>query len=164
MTEEYFPTRAEVVAIGRGFLDRTFPASHFHHREHLITAVYVLTTFPQVDWRVALPDKIRLYNEAHGGVNSDTAGYHHTITIFHLDLVERLLASTTTEDLQRRTAVVLASCAADAHLMLRFYTRERLFSVDARRGWLDPDLQPIDLDQLLGLAPLVVHEPDASCA
>jgi hypothetical protein len=77
---------------GERFLACTFPGANFHHREHLVTTVYLLWTFPQRDWRGLLPDLIRRYNESQGGVNNDTTGYHETITLFYLDLIGRFLA------------------------------------------------------------------------
>ena len=38
---------------------------------------------------------------------------------------------------------LLTSEMAPRDWPLRFYSRERLFSLEARRGWVEPDLQRI---------------------
>jgi len=146
------PDRPEIIAIGEGFRTRTFPGTDFHHREHLIMTVYLLKSYPRVDWRRDLPDMIRRYNESQGGVNSETAGYHDTITMFHLDLVERIVAAAPDASLEETCAVVLRSPASDPNLMLRFYSRDRLFSPEARRTWVEPDLAAPDFGALSAAA------------
>ncbi|MCA1471314.1 hypothetical protein I6F09_25965 [Bradyrhizobium sp. IC3195] len=62
---------AEVAELSEGFLARTLPGARFSHREHLIVTSYLLATDPARDWRVELPEMIRAYNVAAGGVNDD---------------------------------------------------------------------------------------------
>jgi len=59
--------------------------------------------------------------------------YHHTITLFWMHMVARLL---------------------DKNLPLTYYSPERLWSDTARTAWLEPDLQTID-----GLTPGSSHPP-----
>lgn len=145
------PSLREIEAIASGFMDRSMPPSAFHHREHLIVTTYLLWTEPEVDWRVSLPPLIRQYNEAHGGANTDTAGYHHTITMVYLGAIEHVLAQGGHETLDDACSGVLSSPAASAELPLACYSRERLFSVGARRGWVAPDLAPLDYRTLLAI-------------
>lgn len=132
----------EIIHIGEGFLACTFPGANFHHREHLVTTVYLLWTFPQRDWRGLLPHLIRRYNESQGGVNNDTTGYHETITLFYLDLVGKVLALNRNLDLVQTCSQVLNSTASDKDLMLRYYSRDLLFSSEARKRWVEPDVAP----------------------
>jgi hypothetical protein len=138
----------EIISIGEGFLACTFPGANFHHREHLVTTVYLLWTFPQRDWRGHLPALIRRYNESQGGVNSDTAGYHETITMFYIDLVGKVLDLNPHLDLVHSCRQVLNGPASDKDLVLRYYSRELLFSSEARKRWVEPDLVP---SQAVGL-------------
>ncbi|SJZ33776.1 hypothetical protein SAMN02745126_00476 [Enhydrobacter aerosaccus] len=138
------PDHAEIVEVGEGFLARTFPPSRYHHREHLIMATYLLVRYPERDWRAELPDLIRRYNVASGGVNDDTRGYHHTMTMAFLTLVEGVLAGVGHEDVVSACNAVLTSVAAERNVLLRFWSRELLFSRDARLGWVEPDIGAID--------------------
>ncbi|MGE0769370.1 MAG: hypothetical protein AB7L90_23260 [Hyphomicrobiaceae bacterium] len=146
------PDLAEIARIGEGFLACTFPGADYHHREHLISTVYVLRTYPSVDWFTELPNRIRRFNEANGGKNTDTAGYHHTITMFYIELIERFLAPRRHLDLPQACKELLSSRLASSNLMFAYYSRERLFSRDARSGWIAPDLRPVDMAVLVNSA------------
>jgi len=139
------PDHAEIVDIGEGFLARTFPPARFRHREHLIMTTYLLVRYPARDWRAALPDLIRAYNVAAGGVNDDQNGYHHTITMAFLTLIESVLGEAGNADVVAACHKVLTSQAAAPDVLLRFWSREALFSREARRGWVEPDIAALDL-------------------
>ncbi|HEY7376107.1 MAG TPA: hypothetical protein VIF57_28355, partial [Polyangia bacterium] len=83
-------------------------------------------------------------NGAHGTVNSDTRGYHETITCVYVRLLDAFLRGRPDgEPLDDAVAVLLAGPLAARDVVLRHYSRERLFSVEARRGWVEPDLEPL---------------------
>ncbi len=87
-----FTSDAEVERIGEGLLDRSLPRADWTHEAHLAATTYVLLRRPDVDLDKQLPDIIRGYNESVGGVNSDTEGYHETITRVFLQGVRLFLA------------------------------------------------------------------------
>ncbi len=136
---------AEVAELGEGFLARTLPGARFRHREHLIVASYLLATYPARNWRVELPEMIRAYNVAAGGVNDDVRGYHHTITMAFLIIIEGVLAEVGRHDIVAACNAVLASPATEKDVLLRFWSREVLFSREARHGWIEPDLAEFKL-------------------
>jgi hypothetical protein len=87
---------------------------------------------------------IRALNDAHGTINSDTGGYHETITRAYVLLIAAFLrARPAGEEIDASVAGLLASPLAARDALLRHYSRERLFSVAARRGWVEPDLEPL---------------------
>lgn len=77
---------------------------------------------------------IRRYNETTGVANTDTGGYHETITRYYLSVLARHAAAGSA------FADVLADPATDHDAVLRHWRRETVFSVAARRGWVPPDL------------------------
>ncbi len=139
------PTRAEIIEIGEGFLDTTYPGTSFNHREHLIMATYLRCTYP--DWLLAdqLPGLIRRYNVAQGGVNDADNGYHHTITLAYLELIDDVLAQHDGDDVEGACAAVLQSPIAAPNALLTFWNRSTLFSRKARAEWVEPDVQPLSL-------------------
>ena len=92
------------------------------------------------DIDIELPLFILSYNLAVGGVNDDTRGYHHTITHVYIAGVKAHLAEVG-HDLPLFKAVnaLLLSERGRRDLALRFYSKERLFSVQARREFVAPD-------------------------
>jgi hypothetical protein len=132
---------AEVVRIGEGLIARTLPRAAWTHEAHLAATAYLLLRRPDVDLDAELPGIIRRYNESVGGVNSDSEGYHETITRTYLRGVRLFVAEAdTSAPLHELVNALLLSPAGRRDWPLRFYSRERLFSVEARRAFIDPDL------------------------
>ena len=136
-----FKSDAAIVRIGEGLLARTLPPAEFTHEAHLGATTYLLTRRHDIDLERDLPGIIRAYNERFGGVNDDTQGYHETITRVFLHGVRLFLAEADPgEPLHELVNELLLSPMGRRDWPLRFYSAERLFSVDARRGFIQPDL------------------------
>ena len=136
-----FSTDAEIERIGEGLLARTLPREDWTHEAHLAATTYLLTRRPDVDLDAALPDIIRRFNESIGGVNDDTQGYHETITRVFLHGVRLFLAEADRkEPLHELVNELLLSPMGKRDWPFRFYSPERLFSVEARRSFIVPDL------------------------
>jgi hypothetical protein len=140
---EYRPFRsdAEIAHIGEGLLARTLPRAEWTHEAHLAATTYLLLRRPDVELDADLPDIIRRYNESVGGVNSDTEGYHETITRVFLHGVRLFLAGAdAAEPPHELVNALLLSPMGGRDWPLRFYTPQRLFSVAARRTFVIPDI------------------------
>ena len=136
-----FKTDAEIVRIGEGLLTRTLPRPEWTHEAHLATTTYLLTRCPDIDVDKLLPGFIRAYNESVGGVNSDSEGYHETITRVFLHGVRLFLAEADLkEPLHELVNELLLSPMGRRDWPLRFYTPQRLFSVEARHKFIPPDI------------------------
>jgi len=136
-----FTSDAEIARIGEGLLARDLPKSDWTHEAHLAASTYLLTRRPDIDIDNALPGIIRAYNESVGGVNDDTQGYHETITRLFLHGVRLFLAEADSgEPLHELVNELLLSPMGRRDWPLRFYSAERLFSVEARRQFVAPDL------------------------
>jgi hypothetical protein len=144
MTEHHprqFHFDAEIEHIGEGLLACTLPRSEWTHEAHLAATTYLLLRRPDVDLDRELPDIIRRYNESVGGVNSDSEGYHETITHAFLRGVRLFLAeSDVGEPLPDLVNGLLLSPMGRRDWPLRFYSPERLFSIEARRAFVPPDI------------------------
>jgi hypothetical protein len=90
----------------------------------------------------AMPPIIRAYNEATGVANTDTGGYHETITQASIRAARALLdRHATSRPLHEIMDVLMASPLGHPDWLLAFWSRDLLFSIEARRVWVDPDLQ-----------------------
>jgi hypothetical protein len=139
-----FASDAEVVQLGERFLACTLPREEWTHEAHLATTAWLLLQRPDVDVDAELPGLIRRYNESVGGVNSDSEGYHETITRVFMHGVRLFLAvlKGTVPDcsLHELVSALLRSPYGRRDWPLRFYSAERLFSAEARRQFIAPDL------------------------
>jgi len=131
-------------ALADGLLAATLPRASWTHEAHLAATLCLVMERPDIDLDAELGGIIRRYNVAAGGENTDTAGYHETITRFYLEALRRFAAAAPAgERLVETVNRLLASPVGDRNYPLRYYSRERLFSVAARRAWLAPDLQEL---------------------
>lgn len=139
----FFASADAVRRAGAGLLDRSLPKVEWTHEAHLAACAWLLIERPDIVAERDLPGIIRGYNVAVGGVNDDTQGYHETLTQLYLRGVRGFLAGYEGEGLIETVNALLASPIAPRDWPLRFYSRERLFSVAARRGWVEPDLATV---------------------
>lgn len=136
-----FASDADVEHVGEGFLARDLPREEWTHEAHLAASTYLLLRHPEIDLDAQLPDLIRRFNESVGGVNSDTDGYHETITRVFLHGVRLFLAEADrSEPIHELVNELLLSPMGRRDWPFRFYSRKRLFSVDARRQFVPPDV------------------------
>jgi hypothetical protein len=91
-----------------------------------------------------LPEIIRRFNESVGGVNDDTQGYHETITQCFIRAVRTYLARTEADlSLSEKVNGLLVAPKGKRDWPRCYYSEERLFSVPARLGRVEPDLKPL---------------------
>ncbi len=137
-------TDAMVARIHNGVRGRTLPKPEWTHPAHLVFATAILAHKGLQEAERDAPALIRAYNESVGGVNDDTQGYHHTITLFFLRAIDAFYAQSADEGPGARATRLLASPLAATDFPLRYYSREKLFCVEARRNWVAPDLSAPD--------------------
>ena len=85
-------TDDEIERLATGFCDCTLPKAAWTHGAHFATALWLILTRADIDPERDMPAMIRRYNQSVGGVNSDTGGYHETITQAPLHMTRALLA------------------------------------------------------------------------
>lgn len=141
-----FTSDAALKALTNRFLDHTLPKEDWTHAAHFAVAICLLAD-PERDAFAELPDLIRAYNLATGVTNTDTDGYHETITLASLAAARHYVVSAPPGDPRHAIlARLLLAPYGRADWMLTYWSRDRLFSVRARREWVEPDLEPLPFD------------------
>lgn len=144
-----FTCDAQVERIGEGLLKRNLPRADWTHEAHLAATTYLLLRCPGIDLDAQLPDIIQGYNESVGGVNSDSEGYHETITRTFLRGVRLFLSEADAHAPSYELVnALLLSPMGRRDWPLRFYSADRLYSLEARREWITPDLASLPLTPL----------------
>jgi hypothetical protein len=133
----------EVAAIGRGLMTRTLPKTEWTHAAHFASALWLIACCPEIDVCRQMPGMIRAYNEATGGANTDSSGYHETITQASLRAARAFLADRTRQPLYAVCNELMTSALGRPDWPLTYWSRALLLSVEARRAWVEPDLQPL---------------------
>lgn len=130
------------------FLDRSLPQAEWTHAAHLSVGLWMVHHHGVAEAGARMRPAIRAYNEATGVGNGPGHGYHETITLAWLALLDQFLAQAAPAPLAARCAAFLAGPWAARDALLRFYRRETLLSPTARQAWVEPDLAPIRLAAL----------------
>src|SRR4051794_6618401 len=125
-----FPDDAAIRRVGEGMLARTLPRPEWTHEAHLATTAWLILERTDIAPERDLPHLIRAYNESDGGVNSDTEGYHETITQCFIRAVRLYLARAEPGlGLAERVNGLLCSEEGRRDWPLCFYEPKTLFSV-----------------------------------
>lgn len=138
-----FSNDAEIARVGRKFLDRSLPKLEWTHAAHFAVTLWLMRHRPDMNLGIEMPGLIRAFNEATGTPNTDTSGYHETITQASLAAARHRLDATPGGSLHAILEGLLNSSLGNSGWLLEHWSRERLFSVEARRRWLAPDLKPL---------------------
>ena len=121
----------------------TLPLSEWNHAAHLAVACHYLGTMSFDDAVARVRTNIPRYNASQGIEQTLDGGYHDTLTIFYMHAIAAVLREDgVPDDFSSRVAMVQARFA-DEQMILRWYSRERIMSWEARTGWLPPDLRPL---------------------
>jgi hypothetical protein len=133
---------SDIERIGLGVATRTLPKPEWTHAAHFAAAFWLLTR-PDRDAMHAMPGLIRAYNEATGVANTDTSGYHETITLASLRAARAWLKARPHEALHVSLKALLASDYGRSDWLLAYWSKPLLFSVEARRSWVEPNLRAL---------------------
>ena len=138
---EPYQSDEEAEEVVRGFESCELPPADFNHREHLLVALCYLTRMGDADALDRVRARINAFVAAHG-VNPNL--YHETITAFWLKRVRAyVLRAPAGLGLAEMTNALAAECGS-SRLIFDYYSKEVLDSEAARRGWVEPDLRPLD--------------------
>jgi hypothetical protein len=142
-THPIFVSEAEIAAIADGMIDHSLPKPAWTHAAHFAAACWLIRCRPDIHPERDMPGLIRAYNLATGVRNTDTEGYHETITQASLRGARAVLAAFEDAPLPVALNALLAGELGDKNWPLAYWSRERLFSAAARRGWVEPDLKQL---------------------
>ena len=129
----------EVAVIGRGLMTRTLPKADWTHAAHFAAALWLIAS----NAGHTMPGLIRAYNEATGTANTDSSGYHETITQASLRAARAFLSERPHLPLHTVCNELMVSPLGKSDWLLAYWSRALLFSVEARRTWVEPDLWPL---------------------
>lgn len=133
------PTDAEFI---QSFESQQLPLDKWHHADHIRLAYLYLTNHPFDQAAAKIRAGIKAFNNAHAIPDAPTSGYHETMTIAWLRLVELVLHEYgPAEDGE---AFVAAHPELSQKKILRlYYSKDRFMSPEAKTSFVEPDLSPL---------------------
>jgi hypothetical protein len=137
-------TETDLQGLAARFESAAIPKQEWTHAAHLAIGLWHVHRYGREEALPRLRTGIRRLNDAHGTLNTPTGGYHETVTRAYVELFADLLtAAPPGVSLADTLRIILAGPLGARHVLLRHYSRERLFSPEARASWIEPDLRPL---------------------
>ena len=130
---------AQVSSLIYRFEKKQLPRAEWTHQAHLVVAIWYNAKKSETDCLDEVRKRITAHNESVGTPNSDTEGYHETITRFWLIIARMFLLKGKELPLVDQINGFITSEQGRSAYPLEFYTTEVLFSQQARRQWVEPD-------------------------
>jgi hypothetical protein len=136
-----YKTEGDILNLIEGFKGRTLPAALWTHEAHLITGLWFNYKYSELEAICFLRSGIIAYNISSGGENTSEKGYHETLTLFWCRILSGFVKKNDSLTFVELCCKFLKSEWSSKELPLKYYTREVLFSLQARAIWVAPDLR-----------------------
>lgn len=141
-TTEPYRTHSEIERLIVAFETCRLPKPKWTHQAHLIVALWYNLRYDRKQALNIVREAIQRYNATTGTLQTPTGGYHETMTVFWMWAVRAYLAGASKEvSIVELANGLLRSKHAERRFPFEYYTSERLFSWEARTGWMEPDLK-----------------------
>ena len=135
--------QGEAANVVRAFEDRSLPLEVWRkHATHVLVSTWYLVHLPEAEAIERIRTGIQRYNAAHGIAATPTSGYHETVTVAFIRLIQRELARAPAEATFADRAAAVQARLTGTRVLLEHYTEATLMSLRARREWVEPDLRP----------------------
>ncbi len=133
----------QINAIVNKFNHKTLPKEEWTHQAHIMVAFWYAERFSEEEAIFKLRHGIKSYNLSVGTENTDTSGYHETLTVFWLKLIKEYLNTQKHQALVNNVNTFLHLITSGTGFPLIFYSGEVLFSKEARHHWVEPNKLPL---------------------
>jgi hypothetical protein len=144
MPKEFPSTEIEIDEFLAAFEAGKLPKERWTHAAHLAAGasyVYMLGRDAATEHiRVCIPR----HNESVGTQNTESSGYHETITVFWVRVLAQLHDSREWESRSEFVRAAVEQFAGQRSLFREYYSFDLVGSTEARRRWIAPDSQPLD--------------------
>jgi hypothetical protein len=131
----------EIERVVRGFESCRLAPSEFTHPAHLTVAAWYLTRLTVPEAAARMREGLYRFLDHHG---VGRGKYNETITLFWVKLVRKFLDGAE----MNRSLLDITNEAIElfggSQLIFDYYSRERVFSEEAKQAWVEPDLKPLD--------------------
>lgn len=139
-----FASEAELENLVKAVESCEFPLPSWHHDAHLAVTCWYLARHGRAEATRRLRTTIQRFNAHHRIPLTRERGYHETLTLAWIAVLDRFLAAAAPGRPLPDLVQEAIRRFADKRYLLRYYSRERMMSWEARLGWVEPDVQPLE--------------------
>lgn len=131
----------EIEAVVRGFESCELQPSEFTHAAHLTVALWYLSRLGAPEATARMRAGLYRFLNHHGLGNGK---YNETITLFWIKVIRKFLDDADAKGSLADIANQMIASFSSSQLVFDYYSRERVFSEEAKGGWVEPDLKPLE--------------------
>jgi hypothetical protein len=143
MRPETIDTEENLAGFLAAFAGCSLPKEEFTHAGHVTVAASYLYGSDVAAVLPRIRIEIRRFNESVGGANTETAGYHETLTVFWLRVVDGLLREKQPGSRLEAVRMAVAAFGGRSGLHKEYYSGDVVGNRVARREWVEPDLSAL---------------------
>ena len=129
---------AEIIATVDGFESCRTGKDSFRHQDHLVVAAFYLQELSVGDAIKRMRHNLQQFVDHH---RVDRQKYNETITVFWVELVADLLSKLQADSTLVEKCNAIVESLDNSALVFEYYSKERLFSAEARERFVRPDLK-----------------------
>ena len=137
-------SEAEIDVFLAAFEGCTLPKERWTHGAHLLTGACYVHGLGREAALERMRVCVRRYNESVGGKNTETSGYHETITAMWIRLLDGLLRESPAMERAAFARLAVERFVGEKDIFRRYYDFDVVGSVEARREWVAPTLETLD--------------------
>ena len=109
------------------------------HAAHVAAAASYTWQRPPAEALPLLRERIRAFNEATGGQNTEDAGYHETLTHFWTEVIGHFVTARRGGTRLEAVQAAVAQFGSRSDLPKTYYTHDVVRNTIARREWVAPE-------------------------
>ncbi|KAB2808666.1 hypothetical protein [Phaeocystidibacter luteus] len=129
----------EIDSLIQRFERQELPKPEWTHEAHLVVAIWYNYQLDKKSAMDRVRDLITRHNTSVGTPNTDSEGYHETITQFWMNAADGFIAERKSRSVYDLCSEFIQSDFASSSTPLQFYSEAVLFSVEARHNWVEPN-------------------------
>jgi hypothetical protein len=143
MLFQYPVEEAEILVAA--FEDGNLDKDDWSHEAHLLAGMKMCLLY-QENAYLEMKKRVISFNEAVGTTNSDSSGYHETITMYWIWEIFNFCKKNniTRFDQYAVDTLLMSEEMAERNTFLQYYQKETIISTAARRNILESDLKKMD--------------------
>lgn len=136
----FYQEQKEIDKLVKEFEACTLKSEKWTHYAHLTIGIWYVSKYPTTEATKLIRENILRYNASRGVIMTKDSGYHETITLFYIWVIEKYLKGVKEYSSFLDLVNGLINEFGDKQLPFKYYSKERLMSWEARTNWVEPDL------------------------
>jgi hypothetical protein len=139
-----YPVEEGLILVA-SFEDCSLPKEDWSHEAHLLAGMMMCLRYDKTAY-FEMKKRVIRFNEAVGTINSDSSGYHDTITLYWIWVIYDFCKKNniTAFDQYAVDTLLMSEELAERNTFLTYYSKEKIMSVEARLNIVFPDLAKME--------------------